>query len=58
MLYNDGYRPVLGASKHPALGHALASVFPESWDQTIGLLFAQVMAGSSVDFTDYDDPRY
>lgn len=53
MLYNDGYRPVLGASKHPALGRALASVFPESWEQTIGPLFAQVMRGESVGFTDY-----
>lgn len=53
MLYNDGYRPVLGASKHPALGRPLASVFSESWDQTIGPLFAQVLAGSSVGFTDY-----
>jgi signal transduction histidine kinase len=45
MLYNDGYRPILGASKHPALGRRLADVFPESWEQTIGPLFAQVIRG-------------
>ena len=38
-LYNDRYRPVLGA-KHPAaLGKAAADIFPEVWDDLVGPLF-------------------
>src|ERR1044072_974127 len=38
-FYNDRYRPVLGASKHPgALGTPAREIFPEAWPQ-IGPLF-------------------
>ena len=46
MVYNDGYRPMLGA-KHPrALGSPIAEVWPEVWD-TIGPMFDQVMSGGA-----------
>ena len=33
MLYNDAYRPILGATKHPrALGAAGRDIWPEIWD--------------------------
>jgi signal transduction histidine kinase len=52
-LYNDGYRPVLGATKHPnALGKPIAQSFPEIWD-TIGSMFAGVMQGKPVRITDF-----
>ncbi|MEA5523372.1 hypothetical protein, partial [Limnoraphis robusta] len=38
-IYNDAYRPILGAEKHPgALGAPVAEVWAEIWDQ-IGPLF-------------------
>jgi signal transduction histidine kinase/serine phosphatase RsbU (regulator of sigma subunit) len=44
MLYNDPYRPVLGASKHPlAMGGRGAAVWPEVWD-VIGPMLHGVMA--------------
>lgn len=44
MLYNDAYRPLLGASKHPrALGAPGAEVFPEVWD-VIGPMLRSVLA--------------
>ncbi|MBV8206996.1 MAG: PAS domain S-box protein [Acidobacteria bacterium] len=50
MLYNDGYRPILGRTKHPgALGSPIARVFPEAMD-FIGPRFEQVMARGE-DFT-------
>jgi signal transduction histidine kinase len=51
-IYNDGYRPILGSSKHPsALGAGTLETFKEIWP-TIGPLFAQVMAGQAVGFED------
>ena len=33
MLYNDAWRPILGAAKHPkGLGRAGIETFPEIWD--------------------------
>jgi len=44
MIYNDGYRPMLGRLKHPAaLGSAGKEVWPEIWD-TIGPMLDRVMA--------------
>jgi len=43
-IYNDGYRSILGTSKHPgALGAPVEQVWPELWDY-IGPLFATVMS--------------
>src|SRR5688572_33496697 len=50
-FYNDAYRPILGASKHPSLGHRVPDVFPEIWS-TIGPLFDGVMNGQAVGFDD------
>jgi signal transduction histidine kinase/FixJ family two-component response regulator len=42
-LYNDAFRPVLGASKHPAgLGQSTYECFAEVWDY-IGPLFRQAI---------------
>ncbi|OYU81771.1 MAG: hypothetical protein CFE23_02485 [Flavobacterium sp. BFFFF1] len=52
-LYNDGYRPILGATKHPkALGNSVRNTFPEIWD-TIGPMFDAVMHGESIRHTDF-----
>ncbi|MES2447708.1 MAG: ATP-binding protein [Bacteroidota bacterium] len=52
-LYNDGYRPVLGAIKHPgALGLPIKQSFPEIWD-TIGPMFDGVMQGKPVRISDF-----
>ena len=50
-FYNDPFRPILGATKHPALGRGVRETFPEAW-HIIGPLFAQVMAGQAVAFED------
>jgi signal transduction histidine kinase len=51
-LYNDRYRPVLGASKHPmALGSRSQDIFPEVWD-FIGPLFRRTRAGETVALDD------
>src|SRR4051812_48633090 len=51
-LYNDRYRPVLGATKHPgALGRPAREIFPEVWHY-IGPLFEQTRAGASVALDD------
>ena len=43
-FYNDGYRAILGTTKHPmALGAPAKLVWPEIWD-VIGPLFASVMS--------------
>jgi PAS domain S-box-containing protein len=48
-LYNDGYVPILG-DKHPhALGHAMADVWSEIWDDLRPLNEA-VMRGESLSF--------
>jgi len=52
-LYNDAYRPVLGALKHPsALGNPIQQSFPEIWD-TVGSMFAGVMEGNPVRIQDF-----
>lgn len=52
-LYNDGYRPILGATKHPqALGISTRKTFAEIWP-TIGPMFENVMQGTPVGFPDF-----
>ena len=47
-LYNDGYRPILGSTKHPqALGISTRQTFSEIWP-TIGPMFEDVMEGTPV----------
>ncbi|MFM9849064.1 MAG: PAS domain S-box protein [Hyphomicrobiaceae bacterium] len=43
-FYNDAYRPILGQTKHPALGRSTPETFPEIWD-FIGPMFNRVIAG-------------
>ena len=51
-FYNDRYRPVLGATKHPAaLGTPAADIFPEAW-AFIGPLFERTRAGEAVALDD------
>ena len=52
-FYNDRYRPVLGASKHPgALGTPAREIFPEAWPQ-IGPLFESTREGESFGKDDF-----
>ncbi len=52
-LYNDGYRPILGATKHPqALGISTRETFSEIW-HIIGSMFEGVMNGKAVGFPDF-----
>lgn len=52
-LYNDGYRPILGSTKHPqALGISTTETFEEIWP-TIGPMFEGVMQGNPVGFPDF-----
>ncbi|KAF2328766.1 PAS domain S-box protein [Flavobacterium ginsenosidimutans] len=52
-LYNDAFRPILGASKHPeALGGSSRNTFAEIWE-TIGPMFANVMQGQAVSLPDF-----
>jgi signal transduction histidine kinase/DNA-binding response OmpR family regulator len=51
-FYNDRYRPVLGATKHPgALGTPATEIFPEAWP-FIGPLFESTRRGDSVALDD------
>src|SRR5688500_9104260 len=50
-FYNDPFRPILGVSKHPALGKSTAETFAEAW-HIVGPLFDQVMRGDAVGFDD------
>jgi PAS domain S-box-containing protein len=52
MLYNDAYRPAMGA-KHPgALGHSCFEVFPEAWG-LMGPLHERIMTrGQETSFLD------
>ncbi|HEX8109559.1 MAG TPA: response regulator, partial [Kofleriaceae bacterium] len=51
-LYNDRYRPVLGATKHPgALGKAAKDIFPEAWG-FLGPLFENTRNGEAVALDD------
>ena len=52
-MYNDGYRPILGSTKHPqALGISTRKTFEEVWP-TIGPMFDGVMQGSPIGFPDF-----
>ena len=51
-FYNDAYRPILGASKHPAAGKLTRETFAESW-HIIGPLFDGVMRGEAVGSEDW-----
>ncbi len=52
-IYNDGYRPILGSTKHPkALGNLSSTTFAESWDM-IGPMFDDVMRGNATGFDDW-----
>jgi PAS domain S-box-containing protein len=52
-LYNDGYRPILGSTKHPqALGISTRETFSEIW-HIIGSMFEGVMNGIPVGFPDF-----
>lgn len=57
-LYNDAFRPILGATKHPeALGGNSQNTFAEIWD-TIGPMFADVMKGKALSFPDFKVPLH
>ena len=52
LLYNDRYRPILGATKHPgALGKPAEEIFPEVWG-FIGPLFEKTRHGEAVALDD------
>lgn len=51
-FYNDSYRPILGSTKHPAIGLSTRETFAEIWD-IIGPMFEGVMEGEAVGFNDY-----
>ena len=52
-FYNDGYRPILGSTKHPtAMGISTRDTFAEIWD-IIGPMFEGVMRGTPVTVTDF-----
>ena len=53
-FYNDAYRPILGASKHPAaLGQTTPECFAEIWD-IIGPMFCRVTGeGVAVTYSDF-----
>lgn len=51
-LYNDGYRAIIGSSKHPAaMGRAMRDSFPEVWDR-MGPAFANVLGGNVLSLDD------
>ncbi|WP_303463160.1 PAS domain S-box protein [Tamlana sp. 1_MG-2023] len=52
-IYNDGYRPILGATKHPnALGISTKDTFSEIWN-IIGSMFDGVMEGNPIGFPNF-----
>jgi signal transduction histidine kinase len=52
-FYNDGYRPILGSTKHPgAMGASTRETFAEIW-HIIGPMFADVMKGTATNVTDF-----
>jgi PAS domain S-box-containing protein len=52
-IYNDAYRPINGASKHPqALGARAKDTYAEIWDTT-GPLLERVMAGTPLQFSNF-----
>jgi signal transduction histidine kinase len=52
-FYNDGYRPILGSTKHPAaMGISTRETFAEIWD-IIGPMFDGVMQGRPTTVVDF-----
>ena len=52
-FYNDGYRPILGSTKHPsAMGASTRDTFAEIWD-IIGPMFGGVMQGTPTTVVDF-----
>jgi PAS domain S-box-containing protein len=52
-FYNDGFRPVLGSTKHPAaLGISTRITFAEIWE-IIGPMFEGVMRGTATTLVDF-----
>jgi signal transduction histidine kinase len=52
-FYNDGYRPILGSTKHPAaMGISTRETFAEIWD-IIGPMFLGVMEGTPTTVVDF-----
>ena len=52
-FYNDGYRPILGSTKHPAaMGIGTRQTFAEIWE-IIGPMFEGVMRGTPVTVDDF-----
>ena len=52
-FYNDGYRPILGSTKHPmAMGAGTRETFAEIWD-IIGPMFQGVMEGRATNVVDF-----
>ena len=55
-FYNDGYRPILGSTKHPAaMGISTRQTFAEIW-HIIGPMFEGVMRGTPVTLNDFHLP--
>jgi len=52
-FYNDGFRPILGSTKHPAaMGISTRITFAEIWD-IIGPMFQGVMRGTPTTLVDF-----
>ncbi len=52
-FYNDAYRPILGATKHPAaLGLSSRATFAEVWAEYVGPLFGRVMDNAEPTYID------
>ncbi len=52
-FYNDGYRPILGSTKHPqAMGISTRETFAEIWN-IIGPMFDGVLAGQATTLVDF-----
>jgi signal transduction histidine kinase/DNA-binding response OmpR family regulator len=52
-FYNDGYRPILGSTKHPsAMGRGTRETFAEIW-HIIGPMFEGVMQGHPTSLVDF-----
>jgi PAS domain S-box-containing protein len=52
-FYNDGFRPILGSTKHPAaMGISTRTTFAEIWE-IIGPMFQRVMEGTTTTLVDF-----
>lgn len=55
-IYNDGFKPILGTTKHPAaLGISASDTYAEIWP-TIEPMFSHVMQGNSIRLTEFEVP--